>query len=148
TDTLRELLARHGAVACVVPAFTIENPDPEGEPRIICSSTYVRREVQAGRPERAALCLGRDVEIEGVVVHGAARGRTLGFPTANLSCEADLEPAVGIYAAWADVLEPPAAPARAGENPTSVLIPRAIWKRFPAAVSVGYNATFTAGDPL
>jgi riboflavin kinase/FMN adenylyltransferase len=143
TGTLRELLAQRGAEAVVVPAFTVA--DPRGGEPIVCSSTFVRREVQAGHPERAALVLGRDPEVEGVVVAGAARGRTLGFPTANLQCDVDLRPAVGIYAAWAEILEPPPlAPAPAAAE-LEALVPRLVKERHPAAVSVGYNATFTAG---
>jgi riboflavin kinase/FMN adenylyltransferase len=157
TETLRELLAPRGATAVIVPAFTV--PDPRGGEPIVCSSTFVRRAVQAGHPERAALVLGRDPEVEGVVVAGAARGRQLGFPTANLQCDADLRPAVGIYAAWAEILEeipaqrPTSSPRKnpgpaPGVSPGSAfteLVPRLIKERHPAAVSVGYNATFTAG---
>jgi riboflavin kinase/FMN adenylyltransferase len=140
--TLREMLSEHGVAAHVVPAFTVSDPR-DGQP-IVCSSTFIRREVQAGRPERAALVLGRDVELEGVVVRGAARGRTIGFPTANLDCEAELKPAVGIYAAWADVLS---AEKESGLDRERTLVPRRVLYRHPAAVSVGYNATFTAGEP-
>jgi riboflavin kinase/FMN adenylyltransferase len=158
TDTLRELLAARGAEAIIVPAVTVSDPQ-RGAP-IVCSSTLVRREVQAGRPEHAALILGRDPELEGVVVRGAARGRTLGFPTANLRCEADLRPAVGIYAAWADILAEPrgktlgadtnSAAQSTGVLPTAAtpldFVSRLVTERHPAAVSVGYNSTFTAGD--
>jgi riboflavin kinase / FMN adenylyltransferase len=62
------------------------------------SSTRIRRELQGGYPERAAALLGRDWEIAGVVAHGDARGRTLGFPTANVALGRHLEPARGVYA--------------------------------------------------
>jgi riboflavin kinase/FMN adenylyltransferase len=63
------------------------------------SSTEIRRLVDAGEIEAAAGLLGRPPEIEGVVVAGDARGGTLGFPTANLSVDAQLlVPAYGIYA--------------------------------------------------
>lgn len=149
TATLAELLAARGAAAVVVPAFTVPDPgDPQGAP-IVCSSTFVRKAVQAGHPERAALVLGRDPELEGVVVAGAARGRTLGFPTANLQCDADLRPAVGIYAAWAEILEAVGPSTDALEPAPGAeiadFVPRLVKERHPAAVSVGYNATFTAG---
>lgn len=144
TETLRQLLARHGAEASLMPPYTV--PDPEtGEP-ILCSSTFVRREVQAGRLERAALVLGCDFESEGEVVHGAARGRTLGFPTANLRPDAELRPAVGIYAAWADVLAPESDTGQFEPQTAMEVAPRKVLSRHPAAVSVGYNATFTASS--
>lgn len=66
------------------------------------SSTAVRRLLRAGGVEPAAQLLGRPVEVEGRVVHGEARGGTLGFPTANLRLEPRLlVPAHGIYAGWA-----------------------------------------------
>ena len=64
----------------------------------IYSSTQVRQHLQAGRPAQAAMLLGRDWEIEGRVVHGDKRGRTIGFPTANLELDEYLRPAVGVYA--------------------------------------------------
>jgi riboflavin kinase / FMN adenylyltransferase len=66
------------------------------------SSSLIRQLLHAGEVDRAALQLGRPAEVEGVVVEGEARGGTLGFPTANLSCEPDLLiPASGIYAGFA-----------------------------------------------
>ena len=62
------------------------------------SATRVRRALQDGYPERAAALLGRDWAIRGVVAHGDKRGRTIGFPTANLPLTRHLEPARGVYA--------------------------------------------------
>lgn len=62
------------------------------------SSTRVRRLLQDGYPERAALLLGRPHVIRGEVAHGDARGRTIGFPTANVALGRHLEPARGVYA--------------------------------------------------
>lgn len=150
TEILQKLLGRHGAEAFIVPAFTVKD-DASGQP-VVCSSTFVRRTVQAGELPRAALCLGRDVELEGTVVRGAQRGRELGVPTANLACEAGLRPAIGIYAAFAELVEPaheaPIMPDEKGlRGGGFLLIPRKVSVRYPAAVSVGYNATFTSGDP-
>ena len=64
----------------------------------VISSTRIRRLLQDGYPERAASLLGRDWAIEGVVAHGDARGRTLGFPTANVPLGRHLEPQRGVYA--------------------------------------------------
>ncbi len=62
------------------------------------SSTRIRRLLQDGYPERAAAELGRLWAIRGTVAHGDARGRTLGFPTANVPLGRHLEPARGVYA--------------------------------------------------
>jgi riboflavin kinase/FMN adenylyltransferase len=62
------------------------------------SSTRIRRALQDGYPERATADLGRPWSIRGVVVHGDARGRTIGFPTANIALGRHLEPARGVYA--------------------------------------------------
>jgi riboflavin kinase/FMN adenylyltransferase len=62
------------------------------------SSSRIRRLLQDGYPERAAALLGRSHTIRGEVVHGDARGRTIGFPTANILLGGHLEPARGVYA--------------------------------------------------
>ncbi|MDA8049812.1 MAG: bifunctional riboflavin kinase/FAD synthetase [Rhodospirillales bacterium] len=62
------------------------------------SSTRVRRLLQEGYPERAAVELGRPWAIRGPVIEGDRRGRTLGFPTANIPLGRHLEPARGVYA--------------------------------------------------
>lgn len=62
------------------------------------SSTRIRRALQDGYPERAAEELGRAWAIRGIVAHGDARGRTIGFPTANIALGRHLEPARGVYA--------------------------------------------------
>jgi riboflavin kinase/FMN adenylyltransferase len=62
------------------------------------SSTRVRRALQDGYPERATAKLGRPWAIRGTVAHGDRRGRTIGFPTANIALGRHLEPARGVYA--------------------------------------------------
>lgn len=62
------------------------------------SSTRIRRALQDGYPERATALLGRPWSIRGEVAHGDARGRTIGFPTANVALGCHLEPARGVYA--------------------------------------------------
>ncbi|HEY8719452.1 bifunctional riboflavin kinase/FAD synthetase [Pengzhenrongella sp.] len=92
------------------------------------SSTWVRELLEEGRVDVAATVLGRPHRVRGVVVHGDARGRELGFPTANLSSDvAGMVPADGVYAGWLRRLEQPAT------APDAVL---------PAAISVGTNPTF------
>jgi len=65
------------------------------------SSTRIRRLLQDGYPERAARLLGRPYAIRGEVMHGDARGRTIGFPTANIYLKQHVEPARGVYAVTA-----------------------------------------------
>jgi riboflavin kinase/FMN adenylyltransferase len=74
----------------LVPALT----DASGP----ISSSRVRRALQDGYPERAAQLLGRPWAITGVVSHGDQRGRTIGFPTANIPLGPHLEPQRGVYA--------------------------------------------------
>ncbi len=62
------------------------------------SSTRIRRALQDGYPGRATAELGRPWAIRGEVAHGDARGRTIGFPTANIALGRHLEPARGVYA--------------------------------------------------
>src|SRR4051794_36202610 len=62
------------------------------------SSTRIRRVLQDGYPERATAELGRPWTIRGEVMHGDKRGRTIGFPTANVPLGRHLEPARGVYA--------------------------------------------------
>jgi hypothetical protein len=62
------------------------------------SSSKVRAALKAGRPDEAARLLGHTWSVEGHVAHGDKRGRTLGFPTANLKLEHTLHPAFGVYA--------------------------------------------------
>ncbi|MCS6913123.1 MAG: riboflavin biosynthesis protein RibF [Myxococcales bacterium] len=126
-ETLVELLGRYGRKVTVVPPFSVPDPD-DPACSIVCSSTRVRQEMAAGRPERAALILGRDPEVEGTVVPGAGRGRTIGVPTANLRPDTEVQPGPGVYAAWAEILDPE----------------RRVVARYPAAVNVGCNPTFRA----
>jgi riboflavin kinase/FMN adenylyltransferase len=110
-----------GLGVTIVPPVTLDGG-------LVCSSSKVRELVLEGRVEGAALVLGRPVEITGPVVHGAGRGRGIGVPTANVAAEAELLPRLGIYAAWARVLD-----ARGG-----------VASSHRAALSVGSNPTFAA----
>ena len=89
------------------------------------SSTWVRELLAAGDCAGAAQVLGRPHRMRGRVVHGEARGRMLGFPTANLATTATgTIPADGVYAGW--LLRS----SGTGEQ------------RMPAAISIGTNPTF------
>jgi riboflavin kinase / FMN adenylyltransferase len=86
--------------------------DPRFETRVVAlveldgeivSSSHIRALVQAGEVEAAARMLGGPFQVRGEVVEGDRRGRTLGFPTANLvPDEALVTPGHGVYAARAD----------------------------------------------
>ena len=87
------------------------------------ASTALRVLIEEGRCEDAARQLGRWHTVSGRVIEGHRRGRTLGYPTANLDFGDQLIPRHGIYAAWVDVLEGPHAGRHAGvvslgERPT------------------------------
>ena len=104
-----------------------------GEHAVTFSSTYIRACVDAGDVRAAAEALGRPHRVEGVVVHGDGRGRTLGFPTANVAPPMYAAiPADGVYAGWFTVL---------GPGPTIGTVTPG--DRAPAAISVGTNPTFS-----
>lgn len=67
------------------------------------SSNLIRQALKEGRPDLAADLLGRAWEIEGRVETGDARGRTIGFPTANIHPADYLRPMVGVYAVRAGI---------------------------------------------
>lgn len=66
----------------------------------VVSSTAVRKALRAGSLDDVNLYLGRDYFIDGTVVGGHRRGRSFGYPTANLASENEIIPATGIYATW------------------------------------------------
>jgi riboflavin kinase/FMN adenylyltransferase len=77
--------------------------DPEA---FVYSSTGVRDALRAGDPRAAARILGRPYAIDGRVRRGDARGRTIGFPTANIALGPYLPPAFGVYAVRVEGAEP------------------------------------------
>ena len=78
------------------------------------SSTAIRQALSDGRPRDAAAMLGHWHRIEGPVIGGEQRGRTLGYPTANMSIDGLHPPAFGVYAVLFDVLDGPHAGAYQG----------------------------------
>ncbi|ANJ27533.1 bifunctional riboflavin kinase/FAD synthetase [Agromyces aureus] len=118
-DLLIELGREYGFEVEVV-----DDVRPEGERRV--SSTWIREILAEGDVRHATALLGHTPTVSGIVVHGAKRGRELGFPTANLTPESEgLVPADGVYAGWLT---------DAGT-------------RYPAAISVGDNPTFEGVAP-
>ncbi len=102
--------------------FVVEGLGLTGDDTVTFSSTYVRACIDAGDVAAAAAALGRPHRVEGVVVHGARRGRDLGFPTANIaSAPYTALPADGIYAGRFAIGD----------------------RLLPAAISVGTNPTFS-----
>ena len=84
------------------------------------SSTRVRQRLEAGDLEEARALLGRPFGVRGHVVHGDARGRTMGYPTANVHAELELFLPDGIYATRLRVADQKARPACSylGARPT------------------------------
>lgn len=94
--TLREVGA--GAGFDVEPMTLLARTDGPGEP---VSSTAIRRAMAGGQVELAAQMMGHAFEARGKVVTGDQRGRTLGFPTANVEVPNVIcLPADGVYAGW------------------------------------------------
>jgi len=69
------------------------------------SSTQIRDALKAGRPQEAARLLGHWWTIEARVEHGDKRGRTIGYPTANMRLDDYLKPAFGVYAVRATIMD-------------------------------------------
>ena len=114
-ETLRELGSKLGFRVFVIPPVTIG-----GEP---VSTTRIRDLLDEGKVMAAATLLGRNHINTGIIEHGLKIGRTIGFPTANMSrdCEGFL-PLDGVYAGWLYADD----------------------QKYPAAHSVGINETFQA----
>ncbi|MBP8745170.1 MAG: bifunctional riboflavin kinase/FAD synthetase [Syntrophorhabdus sp.] len=83
-------------------------------------SNRIRRMIQEGDVKKAGLHLGRPYMIEGAVMAGDGRGRTIGFPTINLQTEFPLIPGRGVYVSSVEI---------GG-------------KRLPAVTNIGFNPTF------
>ena len=114
TDALRVHGARAGVEVAIVPAV-----EAEGD---VVSSTRIRGCLASGDVAAAARLLGRPWDVDGVVVHGAKRGRAIGVPTANIAPASELVVAPGIYAVTLAVEggAPLPAVASLGRNPTFV----------------------------
>jgi riboflavin kinase/FMN adenylyltransferase len=85
------------------------------------SSTRVRLALAEGKLDEAAVLLGRPYSISGKVVHGAKRGRQLGFPTANVHMRHERPALTGVYAVKLDGLN---AVANLGVRPTIAGVPK------------------------
>jgi riboflavin kinase / FMN adenylyltransferase len=122
-DTLRQLGAEHG-----FEVLALEDIGDGGR----WSSSRVRVLVTEGHVAAAAEILGHPHQVSGEVVHGDHRGRELGYPTANLSQEAEgLIPADGVYV---------------GRLIRPKLPERDVDRSLPAAISIGTNPTFAGTE--
>jgi riboflavin kinase/FMN adenylyltransferase len=84
--------------------FQVEIVQPYEEDGGVVSSSRLREMVATGAIEPANQMLGYRYTLTGTVIHGDKRGRTIGFPTANLEVSREkLLPAYGVYACWVDV---------------------------------------------
>lgn len=91
---MAQLAAEHDIKASAVPML----PGDDGHP---ISSRLVRQTVATGDTATAEALLTRPFELRGLVEHGDARGRQLGFPTANVAVAGDMAlPGNGVYAGW------------------------------------------------
>jgi riboflavin kinase/FMN adenylyltransferase len=92
---LREWSAASDVQLHVVSPLAVPLVDMQLAP---VSSSLVRWLLSQGRVRDAGICLGRAYALEGQVVEGYRRGRTIGVPTANLDCRDQMIPADGVYA--------------------------------------------------
>jgi riboflavin kinase/FMN adenylyltransferase len=82
--------------------YSVEVVSALGDESGVISSTEIRKLITVGKVEDAAQLMGHPYQLQGLVAHGDQRGRTIGFPTANLDYAREkVIPAGGIYACWA-----------------------------------------------
>ena len=121
---LRELGHRYGFKVEPLQLLTVSNG-------AVASSTFIRELITQGNIEIANRYLGHIFEIRGTVAHGDQRGRTIGFPTANVEVPVTMcIPADGVYAAWYVRLV-------AGKEET-----------YPCAINIGRRPTFYENAPV
>ncbi len=106
--------------------FEVHAMDAVSGPGGVFSSTRIRDALARGDVSAAGAMLARVHDVEGVVVHGDHRGRTIGFPTANLDPGVTQLPADGVYAVVARRLD------REGD----------LWR---GVANLGVRPTFAAG---
>lgn len=113
-----------------VHGFTVGVQPLIGEGGMDFSSTRIREALSQGHPREAERMLGHWHRIDGEVLHGEKRGRTLGYPTANMSVGGLHLPRFGVYAVLVNILTGP----RAGET-------------HQGAASLGVRPTFGVNTP-
>lgn len=105
--------------------FAVSQVPPVVVNKETVSSSLIRERIRSGDVDKAAKLLARPHSVDGVVVRGEGRGRSFGFPTANIRFADTLLPALGAYATWLQIL--------GDDGPESLL---------PSMTSVGTNPTF------
>lgn len=117
-ETLKEGASKFGYdVASVTPITTGEKP---------ISSSRIRQALADGEVESVEELLGRAYFVDGIIREGHARGRQIGFPTANLTTLAEILPRTGVYCTFFEVNE----------------------RKYPAITNVGFNPTFQEGSGM
>lgn len=116
-ESLARACAARGATLRPLGQVTVDG--------VVVSSSRIREYVLEGRVSAATRLLGRCFDLDGAVVPGAGRGRTLGFPTANVDTQNELRPAAGVYAVRCQV--------QGGG-------------RYGGAANIGVKPTFGAGE--
>ena len=111
-DLLKELGPEMG--------FRVHVVEPLMSGNVRVSSSRIREHLLKGELEEANRLLGREFTVEGRVIHGHHRGKTLGFPTANIKPDPKLHPPTGVYSVFC----------RVGDD------------TYPAVMNIGYNPTF------
>jgi riboflavin kinase / FMN adenylyltransferase len=116
-DRLREL---GGSFGFDVRGLELIQHDPDAPEAV--SSTAIRRALAGGDVAAAGAMLGRPYEVRGIVQRGDERGRTIGFPTANIPVSKQMAwPSDGVYAGW---------------------YTRPSGERYPCAINIGRRPTF------
>ena len=119
--------------------FDVTQVQPVIVERETVSSSLIREHIRSGDMDRAAKLMGRMHSVDGEVIHGQARGRKIGFPTANIDYGNVLLPPLGAYATWLRVLP---------ENGTKCGTPGTkgqMAEPLQSMTSVGTNPTFGGG---
>jgi riboflavin kinase/FMN adenylyltransferase len=113
--------------------YTLQVTQPVEIDGQVISSSQIRFALANGNVEKASRWLGRPYTLAGQVVHGDSRGRTLGFPTANLLVWSErLLPRSGVYACMA----------RVGDKHEAAAPDKAAGSTWPAVVNIGFRPTF------
>lgn len=105
-------------------AFAVDELEPIAAGETIYSSSLIRKLIAAGDVAAAVRLLGRNFSLAGRVGHGQHRGRSLGFPTANIVSDKELLPADGVYAVKVKIAE----------------------QLYDAACNIGMNPTFAGAS--
>jgi riboflavin kinase/FMN adenylyltransferase len=124
-NALSETGADLGFSVTIIPEVKVGNLD--------VNSTRIRKLLEEGSVEEVEILLGRPFSVRSLVLDGERRGRTLGFPTANLSPDNEILPQSGVYAGEVRLLE-------SGDDDLD--------GRYPAVVNVGKRPTFHDDDHL